>query len=36
MRDGRIVADIPRQHATDESIMAAVTGQTLDSTVATA
>jgi ABC-type sugar transport system ATPase subunit len=36
MRGGRIVADIPRQHATEESIMAAATGQTLDPAVATA
>jgi ribose transport system ATP-binding protein len=36
MRGGRIVADIPRQQATEESIMAAATGQTLDSAVATA
>jgi ABC-type sugar transport system ATPase subunit len=36
MRGGRIVADIPRQEATEESIMAAATGQTLNSAVATA
>ena len=36
MRSGRIVADIPRQHATEESIMAAATGQALDSAVASA
>src|ERR671911_36882 len=36
MRGGRIVADIPRQHATEESIMAAATGQALDSALATA
>ncbi len=36
MRGGRIVADIPRQQATEESIMAAATGQTLDSAIATA
>jgi ABC-type sugar transport system ATPase subunit len=36
MRGGRIVADIPRQDATEESIMAAATGQTLDSAAATA
>jgi ABC-type sugar transport system ATPase subunit len=35
MRGGRIVADIPRQQATEESIMAAATGQTLDSIVTT-
>jgi ABC-type sugar transport system ATPase subunit len=29
MRDGRIVADIPRDQATEESILAAATGQTL-------
>jgi ribose transport system ATP-binding protein len=32
MRGGRIVADIPRQHASEESIMAAATGQTLQAT----
>ena len=32
MRGGRIVADIPRQHASEESIMAAATGQTLEAT----
>jgi ABC-type sugar transport system ATPase subunit len=36
MRGGRIVADIPRQDATEESIMAAATGQALHSAVATA
>jgi ABC-type sugar transport system ATPase subunit len=36
MRGGRIVADIPRQLATEESIMAAATGQTLEPVVATA
>ena len=36
MRGGRIVADIPRQEATEESIMAAATGQALHSAVATA
>ena len=30
MCSGRIVADIPRHHATEESIMAAATGQTLE------
>ena len=35
MRGGRIVADIPRQDATEESIMAAATGQTLESVFAT-
>jgi ABC-type sugar transport system ATPase subunit len=32
MRGGRIVADIPRQHASEELIMAAATGQTLEAT----
>jgi ABC-type sugar transport system ATPase subunit len=36
MRGGRIVADLPRQDATEESIMAAATGQALHSAVATA
>jgi ABC-type sugar transport system ATPase subunit len=36
MRGGRIVAEIPRQDATEESIMAAATGQALHSAVATA
>ena len=36
MRGGRIVADIPREDATEESIMAAATGQTLDTAAATA
>ena len=36
MRGGRIVADIPRQDATEESIMAAATGQAIHSAVATA
>ena len=36
MRGGRIVADIPRQHATEESIMAAAAGQTQESVFATA
>jgi len=36
MRGGRIVADIPRQDATEESIMAAATGQVLHSAAATA
>ena len=36
MRGGRIVADIPRQHATEESIMAAATGQALHSAAAMA
>jgi ribose transport system ATP-binding protein len=36
MRGGRIVADIPRQHATEESIMAAATGQALHSAAVTA
>ena len=31
MRDGRIVADIPRDQATEESILGAATGQTLES-----
>jgi ABC-type uncharacterized transport system ATPase subunit len=35
MRGGRIVADIPRQDATEESIMAAATGQVLHSAPAT-
>ena len=29
MREGRIVADVPREAATEESIMAAATGQAL-------
>jgi hypothetical protein len=36
MQSGRIVADIPRQLATEESIVTAGTGQPLDSAVATA
>ena len=36
MREGRIVADLPRKEATEESIMAAATGQALHSAVATA
>ena len=36
MRAGRIVADISRQEATEEAIMAAATGQTLDPAAATA
>jgi ABC-type sugar transport system ATPase subunit len=36
MRGGRIVADIPRQDATEESVMAAATGQALHSVSATA
>jgi hypothetical protein len=36
MRGGRIVADIPRQYATEESMMAAATEQAMDSVVATA
>jgi hypothetical protein len=36
MRGGRIVADIPRQYATEESIMTAATEQAMDSVVATA
>ena len=32
MRGGRIVTDISRQHASEESIMAAATGQTLEAT----
>src|SRR5215204_981826 len=36
MRGGRIVADIPREHATEESVMAAPTVQFLDLSVATA
>jgi hypothetical protein len=35
-RGVRIVADIPRQYATEESIMAAATEQAMDSVVATA
>jgi hypothetical protein len=35
MRGGRIVADIPHQDATEESIMAAATGQALNAAVAT-
>jgi ABC-type sugar transport system ATPase subunit len=35
MRGGRIVADVPRQQASEESIMAAATGQTLETAVAT-
>jgi hypothetical protein len=31
MRGGRIVADIPRQYATEESIMTAATEQAMDS-----
>ena len=36
MRGGRIVADIPRQDATEESIMATATGQLLEPVAATA
>ena len=36
MRGGCIVADLPRQLATEESITAAATGQALDTAVATA
>jgi rhamnose transport system ATP-binding protein len=36
MRGGRIVADIPRELASEESIMAAATGQTLEPAVAIA
>lgn len=36
MRGGRIVADIPREDATEESIMAAAIGHTLDTGAATA
>jgi hypothetical protein len=33
MRSGQIVADIPRQDASEEAIMAAATGQALDSAI---
>jgi len=35
MREGRIVADLPREEATEERIVAAATGQALHSAVAT-